>query len=237
MFVRWGDAGEDASSLETGLGEVPARFIRESFGGDLRLAFVRELEHCCNWKIPIENALESYHVPMLHDGFVARHPRLFRFFQGSPGPGRAGRELGERYTVARDRLGADSRLYPGLVEGLRPDASIDFELLHAFPSLLLGKTGLVRFVQAVIPVSATTSKSIVAMFLDLGQSDRSLAERALAPLADAVAEALFTRLMGQDSRIFPLAQRGMEASTQPGVLGSRETCIHHFHSYLADRMR
>lgn len=232
LFVRLSAEGE---SLAAQLGDVPLRFMRAHFGDDLRLAVRREIEHPCNWKIPVENVLESYHVPLLHDGFLARHPRLFRFFEGAPRGGGPAHVLGDGYTTVRDRLGPDSRVYRGLVETLRPGASVDFELLHAFPHLILGKSGLVSFAQCVAPISPTTSRSVVRMFLDLGQEGRGLAERAFSPLADAAAALLFDRLLREDSRIFPKAQRGMEASRQPGVLGAHEERIHHFHSYLLAR--
>jgi choline monooxygenase len=231
LFVRLTSAG---GSLDAQLGAAPGRFVREHFGRALRLAVRRDLDHPCNWKIPIENVLESYHVPLLHDGFLARHPRLFRFFEGAPRGGGPAHVLGEGYTSVRDRLGPDSRVYRGLVEMLRPGASVDFELLHVFPNLILGKSGLVSFAQCVLPISPTASRSLVWMFLDLGQRGRGLAERALAPIADAAAAMLFDRLMREDSRIFPKAQRGMESSGQLGVLGAHEERIHHFHSYLME---
>ena len=229
-----------APSLEASLGAAPMDFLRDSFAaapGDpgLRLAVSRVLDHPCNWKIPIENVLESYHVPLLHDGFVARHPRVFRLFEGPARPGLEEHELGPGYSLVRDRLGARSRIYRGLVERLRPGASVAFAVLHAFPNLLLGKTGLVRFAQCVLPTSPTTSRSLVRLFLDLGQADRDLGERLLARIADRVAAALFDSLMRDDARIFPSAQRGMEGSAQRGVLGLNEARIHHFHAHLVAR--
>jgi phenylpropionate dioxygenase-like ring-hydroxylating dioxygenase large terminal subunit len=195
------------------------------------------MEHPCNWKIPLENVLESYHVPMLHDNFVARHPRIFRFFRGaSSDRDRETHELDARFTVVHDELGASSRLYRALVERVRHGSSLAFEHLHAFPSLLLGETSVVSFLQVVLPTSATTSKSFVRIYLDLGQKGRPLLERMLAPLADRAAGALFDMLMREDAPIFPEVQRGMTASRQPGVLGSREERIHAFHVFVSDAL-
>jgi phenylpropionate dioxygenase-like ring-hydroxylating dioxygenase large terminal subunit len=221
----------EGPSLEEHLGPRVVAMVQRLFGRGQRQAVCLAMDHPCNWKIPLENVLESYHVPMLHDNFVARHPRVFRFFQGASEE-RQTHELDARFTVVHDELGATSRVYRALVDRVRPGASLAFEHLHAFPSLLLGETSVVSFVQVVLPTSATTSRSLVRIYLDLGQENRPLVERALAPLADRLAGALFGMLMREDAPVFGEVQRGMRASRQPGVLGSREERIHAFQAFV-----
>jgi choline monooxygenase len=232
LFVSLADEGP---GLRAWLGERAWAMGEEAFGWAARQSFATTMEHPCNWKIPLENVLESYHVPSLHDNFIARHPRLFRLFQGERGGGGESHELGDGFTAVHDELGAESALYRGVIERLRPGASVEFVHLHAFPNVLLGKTSLVSFFQATHPVTPTTSRSTVRLFLDLGQRDRGPLERLAAPLADRLVAALCAGLMSEDTPVFPDVQRGMAASPQPGVLGSREERIHHFHTYLAAR--
>lgn len=228
VFVTLDD---HAPALTEHLGPRVTATIERLFGRGQRQGVARTMEHPCNWKIPLENVLESYHVPMLHQNVIARHPRVFRLFQGTPAAPR--HELDARYTVVHDALGADSRLYRGVLRRLRPDASTAFEHVHAFPSMLLGETAVLSFLQVVLPVTATTSRSMVRMFLDVGQRDRPIGERAFARVADRVAEALFVGLMREDTPVFPDVQRGMAASEQRGVLGSMEARLHAFHDYVA----
>ena len=68
--------------------------------------------------------------------------------------------------------------------------------------------------------------------LELGQEDRPLVKRALAPLADRMAGALFGMLMREDAPVFGELQRGMSGNRQPGGLGSREERIHAFHAIV-----
>ena len=230
VFVTLDDQAPDLRSY---LGEHVWGLGERWFAPHLRQAVAVSIDHPCNWKIPLENVLESYHVPSLHDNFVARHPGLFRLFRGERAGGGEVHELTDRFSTVRDSLGADSALYRGVVQRLRPGASLDFVHLHAFPNLLFGQTSLVSFLQVVTPTSPTTSRSLVRMFLDLGQPDRGLVERALAPLADRLTGELFARLMREDAPVFPDLQRGLGASEQPGVLGSREERIHAFHTFVA----
>jgi len=231
LFVSLADRGP---TLREALGERAWALGQRLFGERARLAYSATLEHPCNWKIPLENVLESYHVPSLHDNFIARHPGLFRLFQGRPaGPHREAHELGEGFTTVSDSLGADSTLYRAALRRLRPGASTDFLHLHAFPNVLLGQTAIVSFFQAVHPVSPTSSRSTVRIFLDLGHPDAGAFERLLAPLVDRATGALFSGLMSEDTPVFPDVQRGLQASDRPGALGSREERIHHFHTYVA----
>jgi nitrite reductase/ring-hydroxylating ferredoxin subunit len=223
---------DDAPGPREYLGERVVAVMEQCFSPGLRQAVSLSLEHPCNWKIPLENVLESYHVPSLHDNFVARHPGLFRLFRGEQAGQREVHELTDRFTTVRDTLGADSALYRGLLARLRPGASTDFVHLHAFPSLLLGHTSVVSFLQVTTPTSPTTSRSLVRFFLDLGQPDRSLSERLLAPLVDRLTRELFEGLMREDAPVFPDLQRGLAASPHPGVLGSREERIHAFHQFI-----
>ncbi len=231
IFVR---LAADGPGLEEHLGDRATAFILRIFAADRRQAVSRALDHPCNWKIPIENVLESYHVPLLHDNVVARHPEVFRFFAGAPDGGGESHELGDRFTAVHDVLGAESALYCRLVRAFRPDARFEFVHLHVFPNLLLGDTALVSFAQAVTPVSPATSRSLVRIALDLGQEGRGRLERLVAPLADRVAGALFAQLMREDGRIFEAAQRGLAASPQAGVLGTREERIHRFQAWVAE---
>lgn len=228
IFVSLTAEGPD---LETTLGPRLSALIARLFGDDRRASVSFDLDHPCNWKVPLENVLESYHVPLLHQSVVARHPRLLRLFRG-PVRGAEEHELEPGFSVVHDELGGASRLYRAAVHALRPGASLAFDHVHVYPSMIVGETALVGFVQVTLPVTATTSRSFVRFSLDLGQAGRPLLERALARLADRAAGTLFTLLQREDAPIFPQVQRGMMSSGQAGVLGSREERIHGFHAYL-----
>jgi len=192
----------------------------------------RRLEHPCNWKIPLENVLESYHVPSLHDNFIARHPGLFRVFSGRRGGPSTVHELHPRSSSYHDSLGADSAAYRALIERVRPGASAGYVHHHVFPNVVLGHTSIVSFLQVVVPLGPRASASHLRLSFDLGAGPPGLFARAASPALEAAASRLIAMVLREDAAVYPDVQRGLEASEQPGVLGSREERIFHFHQHV-----
>jgi choline monooxygenase len=222
--------------LRQSLGARATAALEAWFGPGVRQAAAIGLDHDCNWKIPVENSLEDYHVKMLHDNFIARHPKLFRLFQGRPPAGKPRYEIDDHFSSVHDEFGASSAGYRFALKALRKQSSVAFEHLHVFPSMLLGQTGLVTFFQSVLPTSVNRSRSLVRIFLDLGQAGTPLHERGLAPLADRLVAAMFRALMREDERVFPAAQSGMRDSTRNGLLSGREQRVYAFHRYLTSTL-
>jgi phenylpropionate dioxygenase-like ring-hydroxylating dioxygenase large terminal subunit len=220
--------------LDATLGERTISLGREIFSDRFRMIAAREIDHPCNWKIPIENVLESYHVASLHRNALADHPRFFKVFTGAPKRGDEApvHELGDRFTVFRDALGAESAAYRALMRRLRRDASLEYVHHHAFPNIVFGHTSIVSFLQVTYPTSPTTSHSTIRLFLHRGDDDRALLSLAISPVLDRVAGRLIDMVLREDAYIYPDAQRGLEASLLKGVLGSREERIHAFQSWL-----
>lgn len=57
---------EDAPSFETWAGELPQAFARTGIER-WELAFEKDYEVRVNWKVYVENGLEGYHIPVVHD--------------------------------------------------------------------------------------------------------------------------------------------------------------------------
>jgi phenylpropionate dioxygenase-like ring-hydroxylating dioxygenase large terminal subunit len=228
---------EQGPTLEEHLGVATTALAARVFPAGARPIVDTAIEHPCNWKIPLENVLESYHVPFLHDNVLARHPEVFRVFGGRRDGGLLAHELGERHTAYHDSLGADSRAYRALLGVLRPSARVDYVHHHAFPNVVIGHTSIVSYLQVVEPLSPTTSRSTIRLFLDVGGRGARAVERVLAPLLDRAAEGLIRRVMAEDAAVYPDVQRGMSASPHRGVLGSREERVHHFQAWIAAELR
>src|SRR5262249_26990912 len=62
-----------------------------SFGPPFRFAAAWEQEFPCNWKVVLENSLESYHIPQVH-------PKTFKVMPVEP---KIEHELDARYTTFR----------------------------------------------------------------------------------------------------------------------------------------
>lgn len=210
--------------------DVSARLARQ-FSTDRRQVLSLSLQHPCNWKIPIENVLEDYHVAMLHQRLGAVDPRLFTFFQGKPPSGEERFEIHDTHTSVRDELGRDSMLYRRALAWVRPSAEATFVHTHVFPNVLIGETGVVGFFQQTWPCTAATSHSVVRMAMDVPR--RGPVARGLAAFAGStMSKLLFEQLMREDGRVFAAVQRGKASASLEGRLSSTEARIHAFHRWL-----
>lgn len=71
LFINF-DA--DCQPLTDYLGDLPARLAAYNFA-DMVCVRRKEYDLACNWKIYVENAMESYHVPTVHGGTLQRQKR------------------------------------------------------------------------------------------------------------------------------------------------------------------
>ncbi len=201
-----------------------------AFTDDHRLVSTYRFESSCNWKVALENVLETYHVASLHRSALARHPEIFRLFTGVP-EGASTHRLGDRSTSYFDSMGGDSALYLRVAEALRPGAHARYEHLHAFPALVVAHTHLVSFVQTVTPLSP--ERCVVEARL------LACAATPLAKVARPLLGALSGRFMGgvlrEDASIYERVQRGLRASPHRGVLSAREERVHAFQCHVRDR--
>lgn len=232
VFVSLENTGP---SLREHLGEETSRMIERFFHADLRLVHAGEVEHSCNWKIPIENVLETYHVPFVHQNPLARHPEWFKVFSGKrSGDREIVHQLRERFTSYEDSLGAESRFYRAAMQLLHPAATTDYVHHHAFPNVVFGYTSIARFVQVIEPIDRASSRASIRLFFDFGQAAPTFLVRAVEPALRLVASRLIELVLREDAAVYVDVQRGMEASPHAGVLGCREERVHAFQAYVAN---
>ena len=227
--------GERANALEDALDEHSLQLLRSTDGPCLRQVAMLEQVQPCNWKVPIENVLESYHVAALHNNWLARHPELFRVFSGKRSNGPAHRLLPSSSSYF-DSLGADSALYCRLLSRLAPRASTNYIHHHQFPNLIIGHTAIFHFVQTAVPLTSTTSLTRMWLLLEFGSAPSGL-ERALSRLTSGLARRFIERVMQEDAAVYSAVQRGLASSRSSGVLGTREERIYHFHNYLKAQVK
>ncbi len=187
-------------------------------------------EYPVNWKIPIENSLEAYHVPSVH-------PRTFREAPDEP---RAEHQLTERHTAFGSTLpfsphNAIDRFFQTtesrFVRWLGYEATQSYWQHHHFPNLLFSFTDAISLCNCVLPTGPTSSQANVFQFGRLPSRSgamKSLVARFWAKLTAALTK----RILLEDMQIFPAIQAGLIASTQAGVLGRCEERIHRFQHHL-----
>jgi len=205
--------------------------IATAAGEGWRLAWSHAIDLPTNWKVPLENSVEGYHVP-------AVHPQTFK---EAPTPERTTHILGPRSTSFHA-----NRLTPSVVEQVLY-ALDDWLLLwlghtparayshhHFFPNLLLSSTDTTSLFIAIVPVTPERSRAVIRMFAYEG-AQSSYATRQACRLWGKVNRTLARLILAEDFAIYPAIQRGLAASTQPGCLGAIEERVHAFQRWISDR--
>lgn len=218
-------------SLVASLDDETRAMVNRAFTSEHVLAQRYSFETNANWKIPLENVLENYHVPLLHQSFLARHPELFRLFSGTP-DGKPVHRLGPASTSYFDTMGARSRAYLRIAEVLRPGAHAEYEHLHAFPNLVLADTHLVSFVQTVTPLAPDRSRVDAHLLVHRGRARRL---GLLGSLLRAAAGRFMGSVLAEDASIYSRVQKGIRASPHAGVLSAREERVHAFQCHVRAR--
>jgi choline monooxygenase len=210
------------------LGALGAEVTR--FFGDHRPSRVWSTEHDVNWKVIAENAVESYHVPVVHAATFGefRPPELHEH------------TLHARYTRYLDKkpwendlTGLSARV---LLRLLVPSPTMQrFTQAHVFPGLLLYYGELVSTLIALEPLGPSRTRHVAITFVP-----RTVRGGAwMRPLQWAFGK-LFSRLgervLREDMRLWPAVQRGMTHSHHEGALSCREERVFAFQRWVAERV-
>jgi phenylpropionate dioxygenase-like ring-hydroxylating dioxygenase large terminal subunit len=219
-------------SLREQLGEMYDR-IAERFGAGWECFLRWQPNYPANWKVPLENSLEAYHVPYVH-------PHTFR---EDPGAERSTHGLEAQHTWFATQLPFSphsqldttfQRCEGWLMRRLGEEPHGRYEQHHIFPNLLISFTDVVSLCQSILPTSATSCRAVVRQFGKVGVRS-NLLWRTVARGFGRL-EAIISRgILQEDLALFAEIQRGLQASQQPGVLGACEERIWKFQQYLYER--
>lgn len=220
VFVNLSDNGV---SLREWVG--PLWDLWQSYGGAYRHAATWEKDFPCNWKVVLENSLESYHIPEVH-------PKTFKEF---PDEVNAWHELTERFTSFKTIPPREfaTIMQNWIIRRLGEPVTNEYwhRVLH--PHATGSSLDSFRMMQCVFPTGPTTCRYRCIFFTIRGRSRNPFAwvlYRTLRSIATYVARQVFA----EDGSIYEGVQRGMAASPHRGVIGTREERIYLFQKYVLD---
>jgi choline monooxygenase len=223
IFVNLSD---NPVSLRDWIG--PLWELWQDYGGVYRYAATWEKEFPCNWKVVLENSLESYHVPQVH-------PETFKDY---PPEENAWHELNEKYTTFRTVPPRDfaGRSMEWMTRRLGHSVKGEYwhRVLH--PHTTAGVLDVARTMQCVFPTGPKSCLYRTIYFTLRGVTHGPHAW-AIYKFLEKVGTYVVRRVFVEDGSIYGSVQRGMEASPHRGVIGTREERIYHFHKYVLDRTR
>jgi phenylpropionate dioxygenase-like ring-hydroxylating dioxygenase large terminal subunit len=197
---------------------------REGATAPYRLCWARRYDHACNWKVPIENSLETYHVPCLH-------PKTFR---DAPAEELCEHELHEGYTAFQTPAPDTwpTRFMRWCTRRLGRTPGGVYSTHHIHPHLTFATLDVFHVVQQFLPTSPATCRHHVYLYSLHGTSRWNPWTRLLARLLRAGVKSATRRIIFEDIRLYPDAQRGLCASVHPGVLGTREERVYAFQDWV-----
>lgn len=223
IFVRLSAGGP---SLREHLGDVYPR-IAAWFSTDWRHVASIDQTSEANWKVVTENAVESYHVDMVHP----------KTFGTTPEDRLCAHELHDRWTMfledLRERTTLPARLGRLACWLTKVPTDDHYKHLLVYPNFMAADMGLFTFVQSVLPVSPTQTRSLWRVFCNSGRRG-SLRARIMWPGLALWARDFFPRIIAEDGAIQAAVQRGLSAAAQPngGLISAREERIFHFQRFV-----
>lgn len=212
------------------LGAEFQALLAERFSTAWTLGLRWQPNYEANWKVPVENSLEAYHVP-------AVHPRTFR---EDPGADRSQHVLLDNRTWFQTTLpfSPHTRLDAAFqsweqrfVRWLGYDTCGNYQQQHVFPNLLFSFTDAISLVNCVLPQGPQKCMAVVRQFGRLPRAGgrlRAMAAKCWSRLTAAITK----RVLLEDMQMFAAIQRGLEHSPHVGQLGICEERIHHFQAWM-----
>lgn len=223
VFVRLSDTG---MSLADWLG--PVRGVWADYGGAYRHAATWEKDFPCNWKVVLENSLESYHIPEVH-------PKTFKVY---PPAENAWHELTDRFSSFKTIPPADfaGRGMTWIVRRLGAPVTSEYwhRVLH--PHATGSSLDVFRMMQCVFPTGPATCR-YRCIFFTLRGTRRGPVAWLLYRFLRWISTRIARQVFAEDASIYAGVQRGMEASPHPGVIGVREERIYAFQKYVLEKTR
>lgn len=220
-----------APALKTCLGGSLNK-IERGFGDGWEQMLFREFPQPVNWKIPIENSLEAYHVPAVHA----------ETFRADPGEERSIHVLDEfgssfestlpfapHSTVDAWFQSVEARALKMLIGG---HPTSQYQQHHVFPNILFSFTDMVSLLHVVRPTGPDACTSVIYQFGRVGTSSFS---RQCCRLWGYNAAGITLKIMKEDFQLYPAIQRGLNASQNSGMLGRCEERIHHFQQWMKNQ--
>ena len=226
VFVSGADDAPPLRDWLAPLAEDLARF----YDRPLVPVGVRVTEADVNWKIVVENAVESYHVPLVHPG-------TYRDYRSETLHDHRITDSSTRYAdlepMSTTRSGRAASLLARVL--MKAPDQARFRHAHLFPNLLFYFGELYCDVAVVTPLSPTRMRHTAFGFAP----DGLRAPRLMAPLRDLWGKTIWwygSKIFKEDGAAWRGVQAGVRAAEVAGVLSAREERVAAFQRYIAEHV-
>ncbi|MCA9041187.1 MAG: Rieske 2Fe-2S domain-containing protein [Planctomycetaceae bacterium] len=181
----------------------------------------------CNWKVPLENTVETYHVPCVHGNSL-----------GIEYPGEEAQEhvMTPKFTELIYDVWEEpklARLQQRAVKRLGGMDTGKYIHRHIHPHLVFTINDMILHAQIYLPTGPTTARTEIWNWT-LEGSRKSVLGSILRPALAWYFRRANERIQMQDKVMFGPCQEGLTATTYKGCLGNREERIYLFQRYVAE---
>lgn len=197
------------------------------FSGERRRILKLDFEVAANWKLRVENALESYHIECVHPKSFAR----------LPSPEHCSHQLadgGTVFTTEEPPGGRLRRLFDQfMARSLGLEADYKYEHFIFYPNIMFAAGGVFSVVEVALPVTPTRSRVILEMFCHPGRYRNPLSALVFRSLCWG-GRRFAQQVLEEDAAILPDVQRGVESPDKPsgGLISAREERVFHFQEFI-----
>lgn len=190
-------------------------------------------EHPVNWKIIVENAVESYHVPMVHpETFADYRPEEEHDHRLEPSYTRYGDLL--PYAAEKSLEATGFRLYTKWL--IKNPSFQRFVHVHLYPNLLLYFGDIYSSMAVLEPLGPQRTRYTLLSFVPT-----EIHWGGLGKLAQNLSMVLFVRMfkkiLREDMERWPPVQSGLLHSNQRGILSAREERVYAFQRYVSGQVQ
>jgi phenylpropionate dioxygenase-like ring-hydroxylating dioxygenase large terminal subunit len=223
VFINIAPSGP---SFREALGPM-ADVLEEQFSTH-ELGATRTTERPVNWKVIVENAVESYHVPIVH-------PKTFSYYRPEE---RHEHELGAHYTRYLDLEPWDAsrsgKLAVLLARLFRKTPTLQrMTHVHVFPNLLFYYGDLLSDFAFVEPLGPEKSRHVSWLFFP---NEAPAYMRAPQRVFNALAKRQANRVFVEDGSVWAGVQGGVRHAERPGVLSAREERVFAFQAWTKGQL-
>ena len=223
MFLNF---DSDAEPLEAWLGDLPE--VLASYNLDAMVTTRRvEYDLDCNWKIYVENAMESYHVPTVHQQTIQKQKR-----DHNPPIPANGQYCGlfTRHEGSRALLeGMKGFPYIPTLEG---NAAAGTYYVLLYPSTMFGLTYDCMWWLELHPSSATKTRLVVGSCFPEATTRRADFDELVTNYY-----ARWNKSIVEDNDVSDLQQIGLQSPfVEPGRFSHLEPLVHAIDNWVLDRV-
>jgi phenylpropionate dioxygenase-like ring-hydroxylating dioxygenase large terminal subunit len=210
------------------LGEEAGR-IEARFDARTRTLWRADIDVPVNWKLLVENNLESYHIGTVHAATLGGFPEERTCEHVLQTGGSRFTAPGSGSVLSRFRLAVADHI------GHPATGQYSHAIIH--PAFMWIDVDLLSGFQSVVPVGPTSCRIVIRAGAVQSAGNAAISDWAARRCVSSELR-FWKRVLGEDFAILPQVQAGVESPRHPGpgLISRREERIVHFQRWLLDRM-